>query len=148
MSKAVFFESDKIEINKTLILQLKEMTVNSKLRKSRFCLHKDHNDLIQEMVIGMCKGVYVAPHRQINKNKSYQIIEGELKVLFFDDSGTITQQIVMGTQESGKTFIFRFPSNQWHTIEVQSEIVIYVEVMTGPFTGTEFASWGIENTRS
>ena len=56
--------------------------MKSKLRKARFCLHKDHNDKVQEMVIGICNGVYVPPHRQKDKNKSYHILEGVLRVVF------------------------------------------------------------------
>lgn len=148
MSEAVFYEQDVIAIGPEQLDQLKQLATRAPRKRARLCLHKDHSDKVQEMMIAVCKESYIRPHRQVNKNKSYHVIEGDLVVAFFDELGQIIRRIEMGITNSGKTFLYRFPGSQWHTVIALSNIVIYVETIAGPFEGTEFATWGPDEADS
>lgn len=115
------------------------------LKRARINLHRSPEDKIQEMVIAVCKRSYIGPHRQRNKEKSYVLIEGEMMVAFFDDSGKCTRKIRMMKRERGTDpVVYRFPSGEWHTVVSLSELVVYIEIAPGPYRPeeTEFANWG------
>ena len=127
--------------------QLLQIPQGSKVdppRRARLCLHHDPRDKVQEMVIAFSRNPYVRPHRHVNKRESFHVIEGEMAVVFFDDSGRVTRHIRMGPLGSGHAFLYRSSSSLWHTVVPLSEFVIIHETTNGPFVReeTEFATWG------
>lgn len=148
MSTTFFASEEIIEVDQEQLDQLKQAAMQAPLKRARLCLHHDHSDKVQEMVIAVCQDSYICPHRQMNKSKSYQMIYGDLVVAFFDNLGRTIRKVKMGVPGSGNTFICRFPSSQWHTVVSLSDIVIYVETIAGPYVReeTEFATWGPDET--
>lgn len=121
------------ELKQTLIDELIERASHESLRRARVCLHNNHEDQVQEMVIAFCRDSYIPPHRHLNKSESFHMIHGEIMVVLFDDDGNVVQLIQMGEITSGKTTIFRLNSCQWHMIIPLSNVVVLHEVTTGPF---------------
>jgi len=142
-SVTFFCRKGSVAADESTLSLLKEVALKDPLRRSRLCLHDNHDDRVQEMLIAVCRDSYIPPHRQKNKQKSYKVIRGEFAVVFFDDKGEIVQKIEMGEEKRGKIFLYRFSSNRWHTVMPLSEIIFYVETISGPFIqgGTEFADW-------
>ena len=140
---AVFLHEDIIEVSETQLIQLKERAEGTPLRRSRLCLHHSTDHKIQEMIIAFCNDSYVRPHRHLNKTESFHIIEGELTVVFFDDSGAVTRKIKMGRYGSGSTFIYRLSNSLWHMVVPLSKSLIIHEVSEGPFIKeeVEFPGW-------
>lgn len=133
-----FFEhQDIITIELPDLEKLKKAAVEAPLRRSRYCLHHSHSDMVQEMVIAFCKDSVVPIHRHTDKTESYHVIEGELEVLFYDDNGRLTKKIKMGTIGSGLPFLYRLSTNAWHSIRLLSEYVIIHETTSGPFVKEE-----------
>ena len=73
-------------------------------------------------------------------------IEGELDVVFFDDSGRVARRVRMGPADSGRTVIYRLSNDQWHTVVVRTETAVVHETTNGPFDPqeNEFAPWSPE----
>ncbi|MEK0192464.1 WbuC family cupin fold metalloprotein [Microcoleus anatoxicus] len=148
MSAVLFVAQEEIiEVGHQQIAQLKQAAIEAPLKRSRICLHQDHSDQVQEMVIAFCKDSYIRPHRHLKKSESFHVIEGSLIVVFFDDNGEITRRVEMSSQGSRQTFIYRLSSSLWHTVVPRSEFVILHETTTGPFIkgDTEFPSWAPED---
>lgn len=143
MSSTFFYGQDIAEIRSEQLNQLKLAAKEAAPKRARFCLHRDHADLIQEMVIAFCRGSYVRPHRHINKSESFHVIEGDLLVVFFDNSGSMIRRIEMGPIGTGKTFLYRLNADLWHTVVPLSDYVILHETTTGPFVKSEedYAAW-------
>lgn len=139
-----------IEIDQEQLDYLKRESIRDTIKRARFCLHQDHNDMVQEMVIAFARGSYVRPHRHVGKSESFHIIEGELEIVFFDDSGQISRQTKMSPNSSTRTFLCRLPGNLWHTVIPISEFVIIHETTNGPFLKeeSEFPIWGPEENDS
>jgi len=140
----VFFLGKEItEIKAKDLADLKEAATRSSLKRARFCMHKDHNDTMHEMIIAFRKGSYIRPHRHKEKIESFHIIEGELLVIFFDDNGNPTHRIKMSPYNSGETFFYRLSVCAWHMVIPISEYVILHEITNGPFVEgeTEFSTW-------
>lgn len=141
MSAKFFIGQELIEIRPEQLEELKRAAAAAPLKRARLCLHQGHSDPIQEMVIATGRESYVRPHRHQNKTVSYHIIEGELQLIFFDDQGSVSRRLHMGSRETGQVFIFRLSSSPWYSLVPLSDFVIIHETITGPFTNTEFAPW-------
>jgi glucose-6-phosphate isomerase len=100
------------------------------------------------MVLVLCGRSYLRPHRHpANKNESYHVLEGELAVYLFDDEGQVTRTIELGAAHTGRPFLYRLCAPLWHMPVPHSPVVVYHEVMTGPFDkdrDVEYASWSPE----
>ena len=141
---AFFFEGDEIITLRTDSLKkIKQAAKESPLKRARYCLHHDLNDPVHEMVIATCHDSYIRPHRHINKSESFHIIEGKLKVVFFDDMGNVTKRITMGPFGGEDVFLYRLSCGLWHTVIPVTELVVIHETTTGPFIKEEtmFPQW-------
>ena len=142
---AVFYFPDPgiIEINQRHLDQLKQAARQAPLRRARFCLHRDENDKVHEMVIAFCRDSYVPPHRHRNKSESFHVIEGRLLVVFFNEQGAVTGKMEMSPLAAGKTFFYRLNAEQWHTVIPLTDFVILHETTPGPFRKEEsdFPAW-------
>ncbi len=147
MSDVIFLNQDIVEVGQEWLEKLKDEAARSKNKRARLCLHKTHEDAVQEMVIVFCRNSLVRPHRHTNKSESFHIIEGNLIVILFNDEGKVTQHIEMGAPQSGKTCLYRIASSVWHTVIPLSDFVAVHEVAAGPFAKdtNNFPDWASEN---
>jgi len=134
---AFFFKKDIIQINKLNLEKLRTAAKDAPLRRARFCLHQGSEDIVQEMLIAFCKNSIVPVHRHKNKTESFHIIEGFIRVLFYNDNYEMINQFKMGPIESGLPFIYRLSNSMWHTIEILSDFAILHETTSGPFVEDE-----------
>lgn len=145
MQEAIFNTEPLIEVSAQMVQELKQQALQSPRGRFRLCLHRSHDDPIQEMVIACVRGTYFRPHRGRSAHtKSYHVITGELSVFLFDDRGTILRRVEMASAGSDKPFLFRLVEREWHMPVPQSEIVVYHEVCRGPFrkdTDVQLAPW-------
>lgn len=135
------------EIKPDQLNQLKRAAEEANLRRARFCLHRDFQDPVQEMVIAFCRDSYIRPHKHVNKSESFHVIEGNLAVVFFDDNGEVIRKIEMGPVGSGRVFMYRLNVSLWHTVIPLSDNVILHETTTGPFIKSDEnnAKWSPDN---
>ena len=112
---------------------LKQRAKASKLHRSRICCHASNDDPVHEMIIAMTKDVKIPTHRHIDKEESFHVIEGRLRVVLFDEMGRITRNVDLCEYRLGGSFYYRLPKNVFHTVLVKSEIALVHEVTNGPF---------------
>ena len=102
-------------------------------RRARICAHQANDDLLHEMLIAITPGSYIHPHRHLEKSESFHIVEGSVDVIVFNEGGSITNIIELGQYGSGKSFFYRMSESRFHTLHIQSEILVMHEVTNGPF---------------
>lgn len=144
MKEYYFNKKDIAEVNDKEIVSLKKQALNIPQRKIRLCLHKNEQDLLHEMVIVLCKGCYVRPHKHIYKTESFHILEGDLFLVIFDDKGGIIKKILMSDEDNKGIFLARIEKNYWHMIIPITDFVVFHETTNGPYKGRDdsiFASW-------
>ncbi len=122
---------------------LKFNALKNQRKRIRLCAHSAPDSSVHDMVIIHCKDIYVRPHKHLKKDESFHMIEGELKVIIFSDTGEIIDVIEMSEFSKGKTFFYRLPKNIFHTVIPLSEIVVFHESTKGPFIRSEtvFPDW-------
>ena len=121
---------------------LRERAARSPRLRSRICMHRP-NDAVHEMLIVHHRTVYVRPHRHARKSESLAVIEGEARVIFFDDDGAVRKALALGVPTAAERFFYRIPAGTWHALAIDSEWFVFHEVVAGPFvrSETEFPAW-------
>ena len=134
---------DKILVGRDDLENLKLLAKKDPQLRARICLHKNKEELVQEMIIAFCKGSYVQPHRHVDKSESYHIMEGELDIIFFDKNGSEKSKIQLSANREDLPTLFRISSSEWHTVVPKTDYVIIHEVTKGPFNknSSDYASW-------
>lgn len=148
MNEVIFNRDDIIKIDYKRISDLKVKAAQSPLKKVRLCLHKNISDTLHEMIIVICKGNYVRPHRHPNKTESFHIIDGAMTLIVFDNNGKIIDRVSMDDRKSGGCLLVKIEKDYCHMVIPLTDFVIFHETTTGPFTGiddTVFPAWAPED---
>ena len=144
INEEVLYATDNVvRIESSDIEELKQKARQNPRRRIRICVHKDLDDSIHEMLIVHEKSCYVHPHKHIGKTESFHIIEGTVDIILFDEGGQINEIIPMGDYASGRKFFYRLPPSRYHTLIIQSDVLVFHEITNGPFKleDTVWASW-------
>lgn len=112
---------------------LKHQARISPRKRARICAHKTNDDALHEMVIVISADSYIHPHRHVGKSESFHIIEGEVDVAVFDDTGRLAEVIRLGAPASGRAFYYRLSESAFHTLLIRSDYLVVHEVTNGPF---------------
>lgn len=112
-------------------------------RRARICAHPNAAAIQHDMLIVSCRETYVAPHRHPGKSESFLALEGEADLLLFDEAGALTERLRLGPPESGAVFFYRMPEGQFHSLDIFSDELVFVESTRGPFDPRQMenASW-------
>ncbi len=149
LNKEVYVADEPIvKVGRLDIESLKERVRDTERKRIRLCAHTDVEDKLHEMFIVLLKESYIRPHKHLNKAESLHVIEGSVDVVFFDETGNITDVIPMGEYASGRRFYYRVAEPAYHTLLVRSDLLIFHETTQGPFkrSDTVFAPWAPEES--
>jgi cupin fold WbuC family metalloprotein len=70
------------------------------------------------------------------------LLQGSASVLFFDESGTITDRRELDTLDG--RFVVEISPQTWHTLIITSPETVLMEIKPGPYSSLDdkdFASW-------
>ncbi len=131
---SVFRHSDDIiVVDEDWIERVKNAARAEPLRRARLNLHHSENDNVQEMLIAFCVDSLIPPHRHIGKSESLHAVEGRALIVFFDDEGAITRDLIIGAPGTRLPVLYRLADPHWHTVIPLDDMVVVHEVSTGPF---------------
>ncbi|MBU0673287.1 MAG: WbuC family cupin fold metalloprotein [Proteobacteria bacterium] len=135
---ALFNDQSLLEVGPELLAMVKERAQLSMNGRFRLCLHHDPGDAIQQMMIACTPRSYSAPHRHPGRVLSYQMVEGRLAVVLFDDAGGISRRIHLGGDGS---FCLWLGASQWYMPLAETDVSVFCEVLQGPNARGEAAEW-------
>ena len=147
----VFVTDDPIvRVTPDVVNYLKQQVKLSPCGRVRLCVHRDSADAVHEMIIVLSRATYVHPHRHIQKSESFHAIEGSADIVLFTEQGTICRVVHMAAAAQDAVFYYRIDQPIYHTVLVQSDIVVIHETTKGPFVpGTaDLAPWAPRETDS
>ena len=146
--EVLYVADDIVKADANDIEGLKQKAKLNLRRRIRICAHKDVKESIHEMLIVHEKSCYVHPHKHIGKTESFHIIEGLVDIIIFHENGEINKTISMGDYASGRKFFYRLPPSHYHTLIIQSDVLVFHEVTKGPFDpkNTILAPWAPPET--
>ena len=122
---------------------LKARAAETPRRRARICAHPEPKAGLHEMIIVHEKNTYVPPHRHVGRSESYTIIEGQMRIVLFDDYGNVEGVVAMAAPGEDGQFFFRLSARRYHSMLIDSDWIVFHEVTGGPFNPatTEVASW-------
>ena len=146
MSSVIFSPQPFPLVGGDTLEKLKKEALKAELGRARVCIHVDHDDPVQEMVIVHSRRSYDRPHRHVDKSISILVLEGVLRVVYFDDRGGVKRCFELGDTASGKPFLTRFSQGEWYSCVPVSDPVVIFEAMRGPFdkSGGFYPEWAPE----
>lgn len=103
-------------------------------------LHQNHAEPVQRMVIAMQAQSYVRPHRHplAQQWELVVVLQGELDVLWFAESGAVLERFRLTTGQGLQT-----PAGMWHSIVVPHDAAVFLEVKEGPFVSASAAEFAL-----
>lgn len=132
-----------LKIDREYISYLQSLAQSDFEEKCTMCLHNDIREHVHEMINVYPQAMYVRPHAHPFKTETKIIIEGELLVVFFDQSGEIMDRFVMG---KNGIFTVRIDKGVIHT-NIPLTNTVFHEIISGPFIGKDdsvFPEWAPE----
>jgi cupin fold WbuC family metalloprotein len=132
--EGVYYSSSPLPmIDEGMIALLKQAARSVSRRRARFCAHPsadaDQHDML---IVSHCE-TYVAPHRHLDKSETFVVLEGLVDVILFDQQGGLEKVIKMGPAFSGRPFFYRMPPGQFHSMFIETELLVFLESTKGPF---------------
>jgi glucose-6-phosphate isomerase len=95
------------------------------------------------MIIAAHSQTVMLPHCHPKlKAESYHVIEGDLLVNLFSESGQLIRTVHLFAEKNPR--LYRIEGGVWHQPVPQSEWVVYHEVFQGPFNKDEdviYSNW-------
>ena len=121
-------------IDSDAVQSLISAALMSPRRTARICLHREHTDPIQEMVIAVCEGGFFSAHRHpASWTESYHVMVGALQIDFFTDDLSelvLSESIVLKANDQP---LYRLNSPTFHAVRPTTDVVVYHEVLRGPY---------------
>ena len=118
-------------INKELLSEVCERAKNSERLRMNHNFHDNLTSPVQRLLNALQPGTNVPIHRHQQTAETYIILQGRIKVLFYNDSQNIEEVITLDV--STNNFGVHIPAGQWHTIEVLTPDSVIFEVKDGPY---------------
>lgn len=120
-----------MEITEDLLTNLiDEARKSSKLRAS-FDLRNTQDDNSQRVLHAMEPGSVIPIHRHMASSETSVLIRGALKMLIFNDDGTLKETFVVDTKNA--ISFYMIPIGTWHTCEVLESGTIMFEAKDGRY---------------
>ena len=123
--------------------KLVEKAKKSTRKRARICIHNNNESTLHEMFIAKLNNTYVRPHKNLNKSKSFQLLEGEMDLVIFDNFGNIKDLIKMSSHGQDSVFFYRLTITCFHSLIIKTDYAIFKETITGPFNNSDtiYAEW-------
>lgn len=110
-------------------------------QRARVLLHRNIDDSLHEMLIALPSESCDVPHINFKSGKSFHVVRGSMAVMLFSDDGTDITACRLGAESDHNARMVRINDPVWHTIIPLSDFVVFIETISGPFTGNQFAPW-------
>jgi hypothetical protein len=100
-------------------------------RKARLCLHPDPSELLQFTYLAFASPYKDKIHSHPNRPEIIYPILGSALHSIFDSNANLLKST---TLTSEKPVALGTPVGKWHSLEVQSDAFVMLEIGTGPFS--------------
>lgn len=130
-----------ITIDDALIEEVIRLARQAPNGRGRILLHGSSDDSLHEMLIALPRTSCDIPHLNFRSAKSFHVVRGSTTVMIFSDDGTSVRPIPLSAEKVAIPRFVRLNPPQWHTLIPQSDYVVFIETILGPFEGNQFAPW-------
>ncbi len=115
------------------IAELRNRARSNPSGKIRICMHEAPESALHEMLIALRNDVRYPVHKCPARSETHIVLDGLMTVNLFHDDGAIRERVPMGPPDSGRCGYLRVPANMFHSIRIETEVCVFMEVKLGPF---------------
>ena len=115
--------------NKDLDELQEDARKEERLRKA-MPFHASHQAPCQRILNALEPGTKVPVHRHTDKEETYVLLRGEIRILFYNESSEIVETTILSETSDARLLII--PKGTWHTVHPVRPSVIF-EVSDGPY---------------
>jgi len=119
-------------INQPLLDEVSNQALENERLRMNYNFHATLEAPAQRLLNALQPGTNLPIHRHKNTAETYILLQGELKVLYYDDNKTVTESVVLNPLKGN--YGIHIPSGQWHTIEVLTPDSVIFEIKDGPYS--------------
>ena len=125
------------EFTPAFLADLADRAEASPRRRQHHNVHSDPSDPVQRLFSAVCTDSYIRPHRHSSAAKSELLlaVRGRLALITFDDAGSITSALALGTGPGDHAGV-ELGADEWHTVIALEPSVLF-EAKRGPFQPTD-----------
>jgi len=136
-ARVFYAMSNPFSISKQLMVLLREYARLKELPIFRCCLHTDDSNDVHEMLMIHPQQCDVGPLKQDKTSLSYHMIDGELEIKLYDNSGLQVSSQTISSQDGSVSRSVRLNANQYRSIHTKTPHAIFLEVASGPFMDSD-----------
>ena len=127
--------SQMIIIEKDLLDDVSRKAKDSPRLRMNYNFHQSLEDKCHCFLNAVEPGTMVEIHRHPTKDETFILLRGKVKVLTYNDDGTILENIILDPQEG--RYGVDIPRNVWHNLEALEPDSVIFECKEGPFVEHE-----------
>ena len=132
-NEVIYCDEPSPVIGSDMLIRLKSAATRAKAGRARICLHGDHADPVQTMLIAHSIRSLDRPHRLLNRSVSILVLEGRLLLVVFDDTGRSIEHTELVAFGKKKPFLARLSQGEWFSCVPLTDPVVIFETIPGPF---------------
>ena len=99
--------------------------------RMNYNFHKSPEDSVQRMLNAIEPGSIIPIARHIDNNETLILLRGKLKVLIYDNNGSIIEECILDVTKGN--YGYHIPKNVWHSVESLESGTVMFECREGPY---------------
>jgi len=131
-SFAKFNKKDTLFLKKNIFIFLKKKANQHPFFRSRFCVHKNAKEKLQQMIICLNKKCKIEPHLHLNEHETFLILHVKIKVKIINKNKKFIKSKILSASGRKSYFFYSMQRKKYHQIESISPFSIYLETTKGP----------------
>ena len=108
---------------------------NSPRRRMNLNFHESLEDKCHRFLNAVEPGADIPIHRHPEKEESFVVLRGKIRITTYDDNGTIFEDLVLSPTEG--RYGVNVEKNVWHTVEALEPGSVIFECKEGPYVPHE-----------
>lgn len=122
-------------IDKKLLEEVSSQAKASPRLRKNYNFHQSLEDLCHRMLNALEPGTEVPIHHHPDKDETFVILQGKIRVTTYNDEGTVAETVVLSLEDG--CYGVNIPKNVWHTLEALEPNSCIFESKQGPFVPHE-----------
>ena len=122
-------------IDKKLLDDVSAQAKASPRLRMNYNFHQSLDDLCHRMLNALEPGTEVPIHHHPDKDETFVILRGKIRVTTYNDYGTVAESVVLSLEDG--CYGVNIPKNVWHTLEALEPNSCIFESKQGPFVPHE-----------
>ncbi|NDV64960.1 WbuC family cupin fold metalloprotein [Bacteroides sp. 224] len=118
-------------IDNQLLAKVSQQAQESQRLRMNYNFHDALDAPAQRLLNALQIGTDLPIHRHQHTAETYILLQGELKVLYYNDNKEVTETAILNPLKGNHGI--HIPAGQWHTIEVLASDSVIFEVKDGPY---------------